>query len=72
MTRGISDTSVVYISICSNLQLMRVINNNNNIPIYMRFHVSWYTKQWPAMMSTYTDKAEPISTWWVEGTYVYL
>ena len=33
---------------------MSVINNNN-IPIYKHFHLSSYTKQRPAMMSTYTD-----------------
>ena len=68
MTHRIMDISVFYISIFSNLQLMSVINNNN-VPIYECFCVSWYTKQWPAMMSTYTDEVEPISTWWVEGTY---
>ena len=31
MTRGITDISVVYISIFSNSQLMSVINTNNNI-----------------------------------------
>ena len=34
MTRSIIDNSVVYIS---NLQLMSVINNNNNVPIYEHF-----------------------------------
>ena len=62
MTRGITDISIVYISSFSNSQLMSVINNNN-VPIYEHFHMSWYTKQRPAMMSIYTDEAEPISTW---------
>ena len=69
MTCGITDISVGYISIFSNLQLMSIINNINNVPIYESFHVSWYTKQRPAMMCTYTDEAELISVWWVEGTY---
>ena len=68
MTCGIMDISVVYTSIFSNSQLMSVINNNN-VPIYERFHLSWYTNQWPAMMSTYMDEVEPISMWCVEGTY---
>ena len=43
---------------------MSVINNNN-VLIYERFHMSWYTKQsqfiqWTAMMFTYMDKVEPI------------
>ena len=59
MTRGIMDNSTVYIFIFSNSQLMSVINNNNNVLIYER----------SAMMSTYMDEMEPISTWWVEGTY---
>ena len=45
MTHGIMDNSEVYISTFSNLQLMSVINNNNNVPIYGCFRVSWYTKQ---------------------------
>ena len=70
MTRGITDIFVVYISIFNDPQLISVINNNN-VPIYEGFCVSWYiyTKQWPAMMSTYTDEVDPITTWWVEGTY---
>ena len=44
-TQGIMDISVVYTSIFSNSQLMSVINNNNDVPIYECFHVSWYTKQ---------------------------
>ena len=62
MTHGITDISIVCVSIFSNSQLMSVINNNN-VLIYESFRVSWYTKQWPVMMSTYTDKMEPISTW---------
>ena len=46
---------------------MSVININN-VPIYERFRMNWYTKQRPAMMLTYMSEAEPISTWWVEGT----
>ena len=45
MTRGITDNSVVYISNFSKSQLMSVISNNNNVPIYKRFRVSSYTKQ---------------------------
>ena len=62
MACGFTDTFIVCVSNFSNSQLMSVINNNN-VPIYKRFCVSWYTKQWPVMMSTYTDEAEPISTW---------
>ena len=68
MIHGITDIFVVYRSIFNNSQLISVINDNS-VLIYERFHVSWYTKQWPAMMSTYTDEVNPISTWWVEGTY---
>ena len=39
MTRGITDNSVVYISIFSNSQLMSVINNNNNVPIFTTIFV---------------------------------
>ena len=53
MTRGITDNSVVYISIFSNSQLISVINNNNSVLIYER----------PAMMSTYTDETESIFMW---------
>ena len=68
MICGIMDISVVYLSIFSNSQFMSVINNND-VPIYECFRVSWYTKQRPAMMYTYMDKVEPTSTWWVKGTY---
>ena len=51
MLRDITDISVVYISIFSNSQLMRVINNNNNVPIYKHFRVSWYTKQSSALFN---------------------
>ena len=44
-TCGIMDISVVYISIFSNSQLMSVISNNNDVLIYERFRVGWYTKQ---------------------------
>ena len=50
-------------------------NNNNNVPIGERFHMSWYTKQSSALFngqnreSTYMDEEETISTYWVEGTY---
>ena len=69
MTLQIRNSVVyIYIFIFSNSQWMSVINNNNNVPIYKHFHVSWYTKQsiciqWPVMMSTYTDETELISTW---------
>ena len=53
---------------------MSVINNNNNVPICVGVfscelvYLAVYF-QWLAMMSTYTDEAEPIFMWWVEDTY---
>ena len=35
-----------------------MLANNNNDPIYEHFRMNWYTKQRPAIMSTYMDGAD--------------
>ena len=70
MTHGITDISVVYISIFSNSQLMSVINNNN-VPSYEHFLVSWNTKQRP-VMSTYVHRPGGADLYVVSGRYLWL
>ena len=52
--------SIYLVLVTHNWWVLQYFNNNNNVPIYEHFHISWYTKQ---LSNLFSDQRWCLLAW---------